>query len=220
MTEKIVLFGLTQTADIVQYYLEKYTDFKVCARCVDKEYITNISNFQIPIVAFEEVEKLYPPSEYKMAIPIMHQDLNRLRENKYLKAKEKGYNFISYINPISTVETKDVGENVFVLGMCHIQPFVKIGNNCMIWSGTEIGHHTVIHDNCFITGARIAGRIKIGKNCFIGHTSMLRDGITIGEYSVIGMGSVIQRNVKPYSVYSVKQTKNWEISSEEAKEII
>lgn len=49
---------------------------------------------------------------------------------------------------------------------------------------------------------------------------MLRDGITIGEYSVIGMGAVIQRNVKPYSVYSVKQTKKWDISSEEAKEIL
>ena len=219
MSEEIVLFGLTQTADIIQYYLHKYTDYKVTARCVDEKYITCKEYEDLPVVSFETVENYYSPNKYKMAIPMMNTHLNKVRENKYLIAKSKGYTFINLICPNSVCETDDLGYNIFVLGACHIQPFVKIGNNCMIWSGTEIGHHTVVEDNCFITGARIAGRITVKRNCFIGHSSMLRDGVTIGEYSVIGMGAVIQKNIPDYSILSVKQTKRWEEKSLNLEEL-
>lgn len=219
MSEEVILFGLTQTADIVQYYLHKYSDYRVVARCVDKNYLT-VKNYEgLPIAAFEDIEKNYPPNKYKMAIPMMNTHLNKIREQKYLAAKSKGYNFINFICPNSICETDDLGDNIFVLGSCHIQPFAKIGNNCMIWSGTEIGHHTVVEDNCFITGARVAGRITIKKNCFIGHTSMLRDGVTIGEYCVIGMGSVVQKNIPDYSILSVKQTKRWKEKSTELEDM-
>ena len=45
----------------------------------------------------------------------------------------------------------DVGENTFVFEYNVIQPFVKIGNNVVLWSGNHIGHHVVIADHCFIT---------------------------------------------------------------------
>jgi len=220
MKEKIILFGLTQTADIIEYYFNKYTDVEICARCVDKKYLTIDKYNNVPVVAFEDVEKYYPPSEYKISIPMMNTDLNRVREEKYKIAKAKGYKFKSYLSQVNAIETNNIGENVFIIGDCHIQPFSKIGNNCMIWSGTEIGHHTIIQDNCFITGAKVAGRITVENNCFIGHSSAIRDGITIGKYSIIGMASIVQKNIKPYTVLSVKQTKKWDITSEEAKEII
>src|SRR5574344_1659712 len=109
MVDKVILFGLTQTADIIEFYLKKYTDIKICARCVDKEYLNVDSYNNMPVVAFEDVANLYSPTEYKFAIPMMNMDLNRVRENKYKLAKEKGYKFISYISPISTVETTDIG---------------------------------------------------------------------------------------------------------------
>ncbi|MGN0017456.1 MAG: acetyltransferase [Candidatus Gastranaerophilaceae bacterium] len=219
MKEEIILFGLTQTADIVQYYLDKYSNYKVVARCVDKEYLNCNEYKDMKVVAFEEIEKHFSPSKYKMAIPMMNTHLNKVREKKYNIAKEKGYKFITFINKTSTVETDNIGENVFILGQNHIQPFVKIGNNCMIWSGTEIGHHTVIEDNCFITGGRIAGRITIKKNCFIGHSSAIRDGVTIGAYSVIGMSSIIHKNIPDYTVTSTKQTKKWEQKSIDLEEL-
>lgn len=219
MTKDIVLFGLTQTADMVEYYIKKDSSCNIVARCVDKAYLNKNEHNGLPVLPFEDIEKYYSPSKYKMAIPMMNTRLNKIREEKYLQAKKKGYNFISLISPNSVCETDDIGENVFIIGSCHIQPFAKIGNNCMIWSGTEIGHHSVIEDNCFITGARIAGRIKVEKNCFIGHTSMLRDGVTIGKYSVIGMGSVIQKNIPDYSILSVKQTKRWKEKSLDLEEL-
>lgn len=43
-----------------------------------------------------------------------------------------------------------IGENVFLLEDNTIQPFVSIGNNVTLWSGNHIGHHSTIHDHCFL----------------------------------------------------------------------
>lgn len=218
--EEIILFGIAKVADLAQYYLDKYSNYKTVARCVDKKYITENTHNGLPVVDFMDIVKLYPPDKYKIGIPFSYTKLNKIREEKYLQAKKWGYKFISFISPASTVETEDIGENVFVFGQCHIQPFTKIGNNCIIWSGTEIGHETIVEDNCFITGATIASLCKIENNCFIGHSSAIRDGVTIGKYSVIGMASVILKNVPEASVTSVKQTKRWPQKSFEFEDIL
>ena len=32
-----------------------------------------------------------------------------------------------------------------------IQPYTKIGDNCVLWSGNHIGHHSTIEDHSIIT---------------------------------------------------------------------
>lgn len=220
MSQEIVLFGLAQIADIIQYYLHKYTDYKVVARCVDKEYITSTEYNGLPVISFDEVEKVYSPKNYKMAIPMYHTRLNKIREKKYIQAKEKGYSFISYISPQSIIDTCDIGENTFITGLVSIQPFTKIGNNCMIWSGTTIGHHCVINDNCFIAVANIAGCVTIENNTTLGNGALIANGVHIGKYSFIGMGSNILKRIPDYSVVSVKNSKIWEISSLEGEDLL
>ena len=83
-----------------------------------------------------------------------------------------------------------------------------------------IGHHTIISDNCFFAGAKIAGFVKIKRNCFLGSCSMIADGIIIGQHSVIGQSCHILKDVKDYSVFVSKQTKRLDLTSEEIKEIL
>ena len=219
--EKIIIWGIGQISQVFTFYIQKYTQYEICAYTIDKEYMGDKNEFNgIPIIAFEEIEKYFPPNEYKMAVIMGYKNLNRYREEKYLQAKGKGYNFINYISSHSLVEAECIGENVFILGQCHIQPFTKIGNNCIIWSGTIIGHHTTINDNCFIAGAKISGFVKVKKNCFLGNCSMIADGIIIGQHSIIGQACSIQKNVEDYSVFATRQTKKMDITSEEIKDIL
>ncbi len=219
--EKIIIWGIGQISQVLTFYIQKYTQYKICAYTLDKEYMGDKNEFNgIPVIAFEEIEKHFSPNEYKMALIMSSKNLNRYREEKYLQAKAKGYDFINYISPHSLVETECIGENVFILGQCHIQPFTEIGNNCILWSGTIIGHHTVISDNCFFAGARIAGFVKIKRNCFFGDCSIIADGIIIGQHSVIGQSCHILKDVKDYSVFISKQTKRLDLTSEEIKEIL
>ena len=99
-----------------------------------------------------------------------------------------------------------------------IQPFVKIGNNNVIWSGNHIGHHSEILNNNFITSqVTISGRVKIMNNCFIGINSSIRDHITLSNYTLIGAHSWISKNTKEYEVYTAKQTQLFPKSSVRVK---
>src|SRR5574344_515305 len=100
MAKKLILFGIGKVTAVINYYLKRDTDWDICAFCVDKEYLkSNNETFNDkPVVAFEDIEKLYPPEEHSMAIAIGYHKMNKVREARYNTAKEKGYNLINYIS--------------------------------------------------------------------------------------------------------------------------
>ncbi len=107
---------------------------------------------------------------------------------------------------------------------------MKVGKNCQFISpgpnfGSEpylitIGDNTTVSfDVAFVThdaGTRVLrnlapqgskekqtviyGEIKIGNNCFIGCRSTILPGVEIGDNSIIGAGSVVNRNIPANSV--------------------
>ena len=46
----------------------------------------------------------------------------------------------------------------------------------------------------------IYGPIKVGKNCFVGCRSIILPGVTIGDNSIIGAGSVVNRDIPANTV--------------------
>lgn len=42
--------------------------------------------------------------------------------------------------------------------------------------------------------------VYLKKGCYIGARSILMPGITVGECSIIGSGSVVTRDIPPYSI--------------------
>lgn len=216
----IVVWGTGQISQVLSYYLENCSDFKIRAYCVDGKYLQNDRVFNAkPIVAFEDIEKFYPPAKYKMALIMGYKNLNKYREQRYLQAKEKGYSFISYVGPNSVCDG-EIGENTFIFAFNNIQPFSKVGNNVIIWTHTCIGHHSVISDNCFLASPVIAGCSQIEKNCFLGINSTVCDHVKIGEYSIIGAGTCIKKNIKPYSVIAAKQSPKSEFKSTDMEDIL
>ena len=41
---------------------------------------------------------------------------------------------------------------------------------------------------------------RIGKHCFIGARSVILPGITIGDHSIVGTGSIVTKNVPPHCI--------------------
>jgi sugar O-acyltransferase (sialic acid O-acetyltransferase NeuD family) len=217
--KKVVVFGNGQMAEISHVYLAYDSPFEVAAFTVDKAFMDGNLFRGLPVVAFEDVLSIYPPSEYDMFIPIGAKKQNGLRAEKYFQAKEKGYAFISYISPKAAVcpETK-IGENCFIFENNVIQPFVTIGNNVILWSGNHIGHHTVIGDHCFVTShVVISGRVTVEPYCYFGVNSTVRDGLTIEKKCIIGAGALILRNTKEKEVYRGQHTKCYRFSSDSVK---
>ncbi|MGB9152477.1 MAG: acetyltransferase [Alphaproteobacteria bacterium] len=210
---KIILWGIGQIAEVVHYYLTTDSEHEVGAFCVDRAYLQEPFFKDKPVVAFDEVARLFSPSEYKMAMPLGYKNLNKHREEKYLQAKAMGYEFITYISSRTSCDAASVGENTFILSQNDIQPFVKIGNNVIVWATSGIGHHTQIGDHCFLASPKISGATVIGRNTFIGTNATISENLSIGEYCIIGAGTVILKSVPNAKVIASKQPKAMPISS-------
>lgn len=201
---KVVIFGNGQLAEIADWYLRDslFMEYEVCAFTVDFAYIKE-DVFQCkPVVPFEHVEDFYPPVEYLMLVMASYTEVNALRKRKYLEAKEKGYSFATFVHPNVDTRVAQIGENVFIFEDNTIQPFVKIGNNCILWSGNHIGHHTTIRDHVFISShVVVSGSCEIGECAFLGVNATLRDNVKVGEGCVVGAGALILHDTEPDSVH-------------------
>ena len=200
---KVIIFGAGDIARLAHYYFTHDSEHEVVAFTVDEKYKQGDHFLGLPLVAFEEVAQRYPPGEFKMFVALSYARMNKIREEKYRQAKEKGYELVSYVSSRCSFLTEHpVGDNCFILEDNTIQPFVKIGNNVTLWSGNHIGHDAVIEDHCFLAShIVVSGYVHIGNNCFIGVNATLRNSITIAPETLIGMGAVIMQDTVPKGVY-------------------
>ena len=218
--EKVILWGTGKIAEVVHFYLTEDSEYEVCAFCVDKEYKERDDFRGLPVECFEEIEKKYSPTEYKMCIPIGYVSMNRIRAEKYYAAKKKGYSFITYISSKATYYGTPVGENTIIFENNVIQPFTKIGSNTILWSGNHIGHHTEVGNHCFIASqVVISGGVKIKDYCFFGVNATVRDSVVVEKENLIGAGAVILHDTKEKEVYTNRNTIKLEKTSDEVKKI-
>ena len=199
--KKIVIFGTGLIAEIAYFYFKNDTQHDVVAFTNGQDFMTEATFSGLPVVPFEELEKNYRPDDYSLFIALGYKDRNKIRERRFLEAKQKGYRLETYISSKATYYGTPVGENCFIFENNVIQPFVSIGNNVTLWSGNHIGHHSTIMDNCFISShVVVSGVCTVKKNCFLGVNSTLRDNITIGSHTIVGAGAVIMEDCPDYSL--------------------
>jgi sugar O-acyltransferase (sialic acid O-acetyltransferase NeuD family) len=175
----------------------------------------------LEVVPFERLEQTYPPEEYAMFVAIGYKRVNKARAEVYETCKGKGYELITYINSKATHwgET-EIGDNCFIFEENVIQPFVKIGNDVIMWSGNHVGHDSTIGDHCFIAShAVISGNVKIGPYCFIGVNATFRDGVTVAPDCVIGAGALIVKDTEEKGVYKGHKSEPASYNSTELRGI-
>ena len=201
--KKLILFGEGHYTEIAHQYFNDDTEYEIVCFTKDDDYITNNEYLGLPMVPFSKVRDLYPPESHDMHIALSYTELNHLRKRKFYEAKDMGYNLPSYISSKSSIMTKEaIGENCFIFEDNTIQPFVKVEDNVILWSGNHIGHHSTIKSHNFISShVVVSGQCTVGSHCFIGVNSTIGHMVEIGEESLIGAGSVITKSTEKGSVY-------------------
>jgi len=191
--DKLVIIGAGAFAEVAYEYFTYDSDYEVVAFSVEEKFLKKESLFDLPVIPFENVEKLYAPKEHKFFVAITYFRLNKVRTELYQQAKEKGYSSASYISPHAFVwKNCKIGEHCFIFEKSIVQPFVQIGNNVILWSGSFIGHHSTIGNHCFIGGhTAMNGTVKIGENTFLGSNCTIANHITVGSNCIISAGGLI-----------------------------
>jgi sugar O-acyltransferase (sialic acid O-acetyltransferase NeuD family) len=198
----LVLFGTQAFAEIAHYYFSHDSGYSVSAFTVDAPYLKEATFKGLPVVAFEEVEKDFPPDECGMFVAVGIHGVNRLRAAKVAEAEAKGYQLASFVSSRADVAPDlELRPNTMIMERAGIQPFVEIGRNTVIWSATRIGFHTRIGDHCWIVCPIFGESVSIGDYSFIGLNATIAPHVSIGKGNVIGAGALILKDTQDFEVY-------------------
>lgn len=119
--------------------------------------------------------------------------------NKILMARYDNYSIADYFRS----QGAKIGEDCY-FGIRELasEPYlIEIGNHVAVAMNVLFLTHNL--GWCFrdeIPDLQVFGRIIIGNNCNIGPSSIILPGVTIGDNTIIGAGSVVTKDVPPNSI--------------------
>ena len=105
-----------------------------------------------------------------------------------------------------------IGQNVYISDKVIIGNSVKIQNNVSVYEGVEIEDYVFCGPSMVFTniirprsefpqkGSKYYLKTLVRKSASIGANATILCGITIGQYALIGAGSVVTKNVPDYGL--------------------
>jgi len=76
----------------------------------------------------------------------------------------------------------------------------QIGQNCLIMATAHIAHDCAIGDHSIVVnGVALGGHVIIGKHAIIGGLAAIHQFIHIGDHAMISGGSLVRKDVPPYT---------------------
>ena len=93
-----------------------------------------------------------------------------------------------------------LGYGVMLMPGVIISPDVTIGNHTQLYANSFVGHNTTVGNYCFIANnASVGGNITVEDGVHIGSNCSVNERVVLGEWSLIGLGSVVLRDVEPFT---------------------
>jgi UDP-2-acetamido-3-amino-2,3-dideoxy-glucuronate N-acetyltransferase len=103
-----------------------------------------------------------------------------------------------------------LGQNVFVARGVRIGSGVRVQNNVSLYEGVEVEDDVFIGPSCVFTNVRNPRAFvprkhaylptRLGRGATLGANATVVCGVTLGEYSFVGAGAVVTRDVLPYAL--------------------
>ena len=150
----------------------------------------------LPRMPFEEFRQKYSPDTCRVVISVGEPVA---REKLYGRVKGAGYSLATLIHRTAFVsESAVLGDGVVLQDGVRVSAEAELGENTFVNHRTMIGHNTRIGKHCQISAnVMIAGVVDIGDTVFAGVSSCIRDRTKVGDHTILAMGSVVLKDVRP-----------------------
>lgn len=199
----LVIFGKGNMAQLAHFYFTRDSNYRVVAFCLDRHFIDVPDYLGLPMIAFEDLPSVYPPSHYDVFVAIGYSRMNGIRKDKFESVQNHGYKLATYVSTqTSSWGDSRIGENVFIMENNTIMPFCSIEDNVTVWVGNILSHHSVIKKHTTITShVALGGDITVGESCFLGLNSTVRNGIHLEDHTMLGAGAALMQSSTAGGVY-------------------
>ncbi|CAI2795948.1 MULTISPECIES: acetyltransferase [Pseudomonas fluorescens group] len=143
-----------------------------------------------------KIDEYEPEPDSYVVCAIADPAAKKVLANKLLL---KGVKFFSLIHSSVVVGTNvTIGKGAVICPFTVLSSDLVVGSFVTINSGCTIGHDSSIADYCTLSGhCDITGGAKLEEGAFLGSHAVIIPKVTVGEYAVVGAGSVVIRKVGP-----------------------
>lgn len=157
----------------------------------DNNNLKEINNAKV--YAYQEAKELYKDT-IESVIAIGEPEIKCKLYEKLLYDK---IDFATLIHPdIHIPKTTSIGKGTIINVGAFISCNMKIEENVYIQPHVNIGHDCVLRMGCVISGfVNIGGDCYIGKSSYIGLSTCVKQGIRIGDGTIIGMASAVYKDI-------------------------
>jgi sugar O-acyltransferase (sialic acid O-acetyltransferase NeuD family) len=109
----------------------------------------------------------------------------------------KADQFATLVHPAASVSARaQLGRGVYAAYGVSVAGGVVVGDHASLLPGCIVGHDSVIDDSALLApGAVVSGFVHLGRACYIGAHSVIRQRLEVGERALVGMGAVVIRDV-------------------------
>jgi sugar O-acyltransferase (sialic acid O-acetyltransferase NeuD family) len=153
-----------------------------------------LENGGIPVISGEEfLFNLHEPVDVILGIAD-----TRIKEKLYNELKDNTLiSFPTIIHPTAIISGSSIiSEGAVIFNFCFISVNTYIGKMSLLSAGSQLAHDSKLGDFCSVMpSVNISGNVTVSERVFIGVQSSIRQGISVGNDSVIGMGSVVVKDV-------------------------
>jgi sugar O-acyltransferase (sialic acid O-acetyltransferase NeuD family) len=206
-TRKLVIVGDSAFAEVACEYFSVDSGYEVAGFAVERAFLSRAVLLERPVVAFEQIQERFPPATHDAFVAVTYTQLNRVRARLAQAARERGYRLARYVSSSAFVwRNAELGEHCFVFEDNTLQPFSRIGDDVVLWSGNHVGHHSVIGSHCFISShCVLSGFVRVGDSSFLGVNCTIANNVRIGRDNWIGPGLTIVKDTPEGALYGAEQ---------------
>lgn len=204
---KLVIVGDSAFAEIAHEYFDADSDYEVVAFAVEQAWLKQQSLHGLPVLPFDSLATRFAPADHSVFVAVTYTQLNRLRARLMRSARAQGYALASYVSSRAFVwRNVQLGEHCFVFEDNTLQPFVRVGDNVVLWSGNHIGHHSIIGDHCFVAShVVVSGFCRVGESSFLGVNATIANNVTLGRDNWLGPNTVVMKDTADGALFRAEQ---------------
>ena len=132
----------------------------------------------------------------------LHIAIGNCKIRQAIVEKLGDLNYFNVIHNMAVVSSSaKVGIGSFIAAGVIVAPDAKVGDHCLINHSAVVDHDCVVGNFSHIAPqVSLGGGVKIGRGVLIGSGAVVLPGVTVADYSIVGAGSVVIKDVKENSV--------------------
>jgi sugar O-acyltransferase (sialic acid O-acetyltransferase NeuD family) len=124
---------------------------------------------------------------------------NETRRRLFEELESKGENLVTVIHPHARIaHDVNINKGTVVFAGAIVNTGSVIGKNVILNTGCTVDHDCGVHSHAHVCpGAHLGGNVTVGEGAFLGIGCSISHGMKLGEWSTIGAGSVVIRDIAP-----------------------